>query len=555
MIKNFNQWNSINENASIGSNWTLIYEAIKPEQEEQYLSVIRGENAEVQMNSILNKIAELPGAKRSSEGDRVYLPLPKLKDGYQESPLELEIKSVLGSAGYEVKDYKQGIAVDKGMQNREIKIGKVLNRLKETELLKQFTNDKERATSRIESQNMMLVFSKNKVDIAAMSTGRGWTSCMNLDGGINAKYVSCDIEEGTIICYLIKEEDKNVENPSGRILIKPYVNLFPPGDIIYVPDPRYGTTPSNFEREVDMIMRKVQGGKKEGIYRLITKLYQDLPRSEIRRGVITKYSEEGISGTITEITRSALSGKRKINTRQEIEEILDELVIQGYRINDDLTVDVNDDVDIGDLKAKVIPFQFGKVTGSFNCSGNELTSLKGCPTSVGRSFYCSNNKLVSLKGCPPSVVDFRCSNNLITDFDVKIETLTFECLENKPTLTKELIIKHPGIFAKLEYIIGTYDDVKCLDSAYNEIKEKQDSGYIGNQSKNEKLMVKKFNQWVNESLHSGVPVDFFKKIHQYSKKRPLDIQADITDDLVNNDLEDVSHHFYELGTNPPEEEK
>ena len=67
-------------------------------------------------------------------------------------------------------------------------------------------------------------------------------------------------------------------------------------------------------------------------------------------------------------------------------------------------------------------------------------------------------------------------------------------------------------------------------------------------------MVKKFDQWINESLHSGVPVDFFKKIHQYSKKRPTNIQTDITDDLSNNDLEDVSHHFFELGTNPPEED-
>jgi hypothetical protein len=68
-------------------------------------------------------------------------------------------------------------------------------------------------------------------------------------------------------------------------------------------------------------------------------------------------------------------------------------------------------------------------------------------------------------------------------------------------------------------------------------------------------MIKKFDEWMNESLHSGVPVDFFKKIHQYSKKRPLSIQDDITNDLVNNDLEDVSHHFFQLGTNPPEEEK
>lgn len=67
-------------------------------------------------------------------------------------------------------------------------------------------------------------------------------------------------------------------------------------------------------------------------------------------------------------------------------------------------------------------------------------------------------------------------------------------------------------------------------------------------------MIKNFENWVSESLHSGVPVDFFKKIHQYSKKRPLSIQDDITSDLVKNDLEDVSHHFYDLGTNPPEEE-
>ncbi len=67
-------------------------------------------------------------------------------------------------------------------------------------------------------------------------------------------------------------------------------------------------------------------------------------------------------------------------------------------------------------------------------------------------------------------------------------------------------------------------------------------------------MIKKFDTWISESLHSGVPVDFFKKIHQYSKKRPLNIQDDITGDLVKNDLEDVSHHFYDLGTNPPEED-
>ena len=33
-----------------------------------------------------------------------------------------------------------------------------------------------------------------------------------------------------------------------------------------------------------------------------------------------------------------------------------------------------------------------KITGSFYCSNNKLTSLKGSPTSVGEDFYCHKNE-------------------------------------------------------------------------------------------------------------------------------------------------------------------
>ena len=61
------------------------------------------------------------------------------------------------------------------------------------------------------------------------------------------------------------------------------------------------------------------------------------------------------------------------------------------------------------------PKEVGNLTkriGSFYCSRNQLTSLKGAPNSVGFDFYCKNNKLTSLKGAPQTIGrDFCCEGN------------------------------------------------------------------------------------------------------------------------------------------------
>ena len=58
---------------------------------------------------------------------------------------------------------------------------------------------------------------------------------------------------------------------------------------------------------------------------------------------------------------------------------------------------------------------FGKITGNFDCSGLNLTSLKGAPTEVGRNFDCSKNQLTSLEGAPKTVGGwFDCSKNQLT---------------------------------------------------------------------------------------------------------------------------------------------
>jgi len=50
-----------------------------------------------------------------------------------------------------------------------------------------------------------------------------------------------------------------------------------------------------------------------------------------------------------------------------------------------------------------IPFKFGKVSGDFYCSDNQLTTLKGVPQNVGGDFYCSYNQLTTVEGAPQNV--------------------------------------------------------------------------------------------------------------------------------------------------------
>jgi len=59
--------------------------------------------------------------------------------------------------------------------------------------------------------------------------------------------------------------------------------------------------------------------------------------------------------------------------------------------------------------------KFGKVTGSFWCNNNQLTSLVGAPQEVGDHFLCEDNQLTSLEGAPQKVGwSFSCKDNQLT---------------------------------------------------------------------------------------------------------------------------------------------
>jgi hypothetical protein len=70
-----------------------------------------------------------------------------------------------------------------------------------------------------------------------------------------------------------------------------------------------------------------------------------------------------------------------------------------------------------EIRGKKLPVE-GEWEGDFLCYHNQLTSLKGAPSSVGGDFLCSSNQLTSLKGAPSSVGgDFFCSGNQLTSLE------------------------------------------------------------------------------------------------------------------------------------------
>lgn len=109
---------------------------------------------------------------------------------------------------------------------------------------------------------------------------------------------------------------------------------------------------------------------------------------------------------------------RSFTPKKKIGVWLDKMNVEGYTINEDLSVDVRGDVSLSYKSLENILVKFKSVTGNFDCSNNKLTTLVNCPDYVGDIFNCSVNKLTSLKYCPNLIEGFmECSANLLTNFE------------------------------------------------------------------------------------------------------------------------------------------
>ncbi len=144
--------------------------------------------------------------------ERIYV---KLNCENEVSSVQEEIARYLERKKYKITDYKKGYATD--AQGKQcFKIGKLL---KNHYLYQGFIKDETRT-----GQNKYIVFSKAQKDLELMSTARAWSSCMSSDGVFDEK-VPPIIGSQTIIAYCISENDPEINDPLGRILLKPYHRL------------------------------------------------------------------------------------------------------------------------------------------------------------------------------------------------------------------------------------------------------------------------------------------------------------------------------------------
>lgn len=169
-----------------------------------------------------------------------------------------------------------------------------------------------------------------------------------------------------------------------------------------------------------------------------------------------------------------------------IKKWLDKYNIKNYTINDDLTIDVNGNVNLRGYKEKELPeyIQFNKVTSYFEISGSNIETLRGCPRECDvfecyGCVYLKNLKYAPIKcysqfncgGCTqlknlinsPSCETLYCHNciNLksLKGLSTDVKLLSW-CVESKVDLSE---IKHKCT------VVLTDSDLRVLCNASEQI--------------------------------------------------------------------------------------
>lgn len=309
---------------------------------------------------------------------RIYIPLEMRTDEIENSPLMNKVLDHILDKGVKIDevDYING----KIMSNKNVlNIGRLIK--DDPELLIQFNND----PLRIKDDTCEVVISRHPYDIAGMSTDRGWKSCMELGTGAQHSFVKNDIKYGTIIAYLISKNDRNINRPLSRILIKPYVKR-QDDKVAYGINQIYGINVPYFYNTVKNWVDLTLNANLNGIYTRHPELYNDteneldeiiLGKTDIQDYIKGSYvNEEGY----TVITHSLYITKSRLDA----------------------------------LKTKTLPFKGMKVIidGDFSCENCGLTTLEGAPTIVRGTFDAGDNRLISLKHCPQGARHYYFQGNL-----------------------------------------------------------------------------------------------------------------------------------------------
>jgi hypothetical protein len=402
--------------------------------------------------------------------NRITIPLKSNSlDIPTSTPFMEEINEIFIPLGYKInsfEDYLNNKVYKIGDTKNPMKIGSLLRKGEDKYIFYRFDSSTERKEWKEKINNfdkdLKIIISRHPYDLLGMSSGRGWrlSSCMRIGSrrdkvyvdilasmghkieddtklgdedyegytdndvesdGLNSGYISKDIEQGTLVAYVVKSDDDNINKPLSRILIKPYFNEKNPTDIVWISaDKLYGQSIEGFKSSVDEWLGSWQG-EKYGFYCIKDGMYDDGKRKVILTKPISEWTEDD-----------------KL-------EFLDKVCFGRHRwtLNDKGEIDVVGNVYMDTMNLTEIPVKFGRINGDFNCSNNKLTTLKNCPNIVKGSFSCYVNKLINLNYAPFEVDSmFLCQHNKLTSlvgspnivwiFDCSGNDLT--SLEGSPTI-------------------------------------------------------------------------------------------------------------------------
>ena len=194
-----------------------------------------------------------------------------------------------------------------------------------------------------------------------------------------------------------------------------------------------------------------------------------------------------------------------LQTKEEIEKWLKKMKIKNYIINDNLTVDVDDNALLSEKKIKKIPVKFNNINGSFHCVKNQLTSLKGCPEKILNGHFvcefneitsleyfpkevshggyltiinCGDNKLTSLKGCIQDLSGkyFYCGNNQLNSLEYlpiakryDINNNPLKTLKKLSVMNLDLLEQLFKIYPKLDWKEIEWDKVKNMNEIITDV--------------------------------------------------------------------------------------
>lgn len=228
------------------------------------------------------------------------------------SKIHPSIHAALTRRGYGIHDYVGNIAVrnrkdiNGNIREEKPNISTILSKDSDPEALKNFNEDKQRA-SRI-SKDHEIVISRDPQKVGRMTSSRKWCGahCTRLpgpelkhpelashispeemeSGGIFHHTIEHDIKHGTLIAYLVKKGDHAAENPIGRVLLKKHHAVDAHGEIvpgrkIWKPEfaHDFGSSPDTFKATVESWANThyppLHEGEKAVAYKKEPELYND----------------------------------------------------------------------------------------------------------------------------------------------------------------------------------------------------------------------------------------------------------------------------------------